>query len=320
MRRLNDDRGAVGVFTAIVIVVLLGMVGLTIDAGALYRERHELRNGADAAALAIAEACAFEEPDCASGPAWSLARSYASANASDGTADVIDVDLDFAARTVTVHTATLTPGGSTLFEPYFASVVGFDGTTVHAQATAEWGHPRRLRATLPLIISECEFPTEGPLPTPPVVLYFHDGNNAEPCNAHAGQDADGDGFLPGGFGWLDTPGGCEVQLTSGTWSFADPGSSPANGCTPAYLASLLSDPVPLPFFDDILGQGSGGEYRIAGFGMFQITGYNFGGQFKVDPPCSGDQRCVSGYFTTGIVYEGDFGGEDHGIVIVRLTG
>jgi hypothetical protein len=81
----------------------------------------------------------------------------------------------------------------------------------------------------------------------------------------------------------------------------------------------VGEPVPIPIFDDLVGVGIGGEYHIAGFALFVITGYNLGGQFRLNPPCSGDERCVSGYFTTGTVYDGEIGGEYRGIVIVKLT-
>jgi hypothetical protein len=322
MRRLtrDQDKGAIGVFTAITIVVLLGAVGLTIDVGAMYRERRELRNGADAGALAIAEECALGLSTCHPGPAFALAKDYGDANASDGFADVVDVDLDLSARTVTVHLGTLTDEGGTNFEPFFARVVGFDGTTVEARAVARWGFPSELWVHLPLIISECEFPGASVLPTPERVIYFHDGNNAEPCNAQAGQDADGDGFLAGGFGWLETESGCEAYLVDARWYEADPGSSPTTGCNPSYVGSLVGQEVALPIFDDIVGVGTGGTYHIRGFALFHVTGYRFGGQFNVNAPCQGDERCVSGYFTSGVVYEGKSGGDDNGFVIIELIG
>jgi len=320
MRRLtrHQDKGAIGVFTAITIVVLLGAVGLTIDVGAIYRERRELRNGADAGALAIAEDCALGLSTCHSAAAAAIAKDYADANASDGYADVIGVDLDLTAKTVTVHLGTLTDEGGTNFEPFFARVVGFSGTTVEARAVARWGYPSELWVHLPLIISRCEFDTAtaGVSKT----IYFHDGNNAEPCNAQAGQDADGDGFLAGGFGWLSTASGCEAYLLDGFWYDADPGSSPTTGCTPNYVSSLVGEEVAIPIFDDILGVGTGGTYHIEGFALFHITGYRFGGQFNVNQPCSGDERCVSGYFTTGVIYEGKSGGDNNGIVVVELIG
>ena len=319
MRRLNDDSGAVGVFVAIIIAVLLGLVGLTIDVGAMYRERRELQNGADAAALAIAEECALGTSLCNTAAAGSTAQSFASGNASDGAAAVEVLHINHGQRTVTVQTGTLNTDGTTRLDPFFAEVVGFDGSTIHATAVAQWGNPASLFG-LPLTISMCEFPGTAQLPSPPQVLYFHDGNNAEPCNAQAGHDADGDGFLAGGFGWLGGDGDCEVFLVSDTWHTADPGSSPTVGCDPGPVADLVGQDVPLPIFDDLVGVGTGGEYHIAGFAMFHITGFNFGGQFKVNPPCQGDERCMSGHFTTGVVYDGEPGGPDTGIRIVKLIG
>jgi Flp pilus assembly protein TadG len=319
MRRLmKRDEGAVAVFVAITIVVLLGVVGLAIDAGALYRERRELRTGADAGALAIAEDCARGLPSC--NYEDDTAKAYADANASDGYADVLGVDLNLSAKTVTVHLGTLTEDADTIFRPFFAQVVGFEGTTVHATATARWGYPSELWVHLPLIISECEFPGAASVPTPERVIYFHDGNNAEPCNAQAGLDADGDGVLAGGFGWLDTDSGCEKYLFDATWYDDDPGASPSTGCSSQYVASLVGQDVPLPIFDDILGLGMGGTYHIKGFALFHITGYRFGGQFNYGSPCFGDERCVSGYFTTGVVYEGKPGGNNNGFAVIELIG
>jgi Flp pilus assembly protein TadG len=323
MRRLSEDRGATAVTVAVVMAVLLGMAGLAVDAGALYQERRELGNGADAAALAIAEDCGLLVKPCDEPTARATAASYASANARDCAAAVSQVVVSTGTRRVSVVTSTQNADGSTVLEPFFARVVGFDGATVQASATAVWGYPRSLPRVLPLIISKCEFERVETIPSPPSIIFFHDGNNAEPCNAQAGQDADGDGLLAGGFGWLDTPGSCEVALSIRTWADADPGSSPSTGCTPNDLTELLGREIPLPYFDDLEEVGANGRYHIAGFGMFHVTGYNFGGGYKapdaLSAPCSGDERCISGYFTRGTVFEGEIGGPDHGVVIVKLV-
>jgi hypothetical protein len=87
--------------------------------------------------------------------------------------------------------------------------------------------------------------------------------------------------------------------------------------------------VLIPYFDDttgagIQGLGANGEYHIAGLGAFHVTGYNFGGQYKAPSaslaPCSGDERCVRGYFTTAQIHDGPLGGENFGVVIVKLVG
>ncbi len=325
MRRLSDERGATAVVVAVMAIALLGMVGLAIDAAALYQERRELTNAADAAVLAIAEDCALEVRPCDEATAASTAQNYADRNSRDDTTGIAGVTIDYGGQTVTVETTTRNPDGSGLLRPFFAQVVGYSGTAVGASATAIWGYPRTLRGMLPLIISRCEFPDGTPLPTAERVIYFHDGNHTEPCNAQAGQDADNDGLLAGGFGWLAAGGDCEVTLTQAAWTGADPGSSPTTGCTADDVGSLLFEATPLPIFDDtdgISGTGSGGRYRVHGFVMFHITGYNFGGQYKapsqLSAPCSGDERCISGYFTTGIVYDGEPGGSNQGIVIVKL--
>jgi hypothetical protein len=320
---MTDDRGIAGVMVAITITIILGMAGLAVDVGAMYQERRVLSNGADAAALAIAEDCALGTASCDTYTAKATAQLFANANSDDGVSAVDSVIIDHAARTVTVTLSTLDAEGRTKLDPYFAEVVGFDGATVRATAEAGWGFPSATRSFLPLIISDCEFPHGEAIPTPVRVLYFHDGNSAEPCNAQAGLDGDGDGFLAGGFGWLQTGGSCESYLEAWTWVSDDPGSSPSNGCQAAYLATLVGEEIPLPFFDDLVGVGQTGDYHIAGFGLFQITGYNFGGQFKYpqsNPPCTGDQRCVSGRFTAGAIYDGEFGGPDRGFVIVKLIG
>ena len=64
------------------LVVLVGMGALVIDIGALYVERRELQNGADAAALAVAQDCV--EGDCGSGGGAAQAQKYANLNANDG--------------------------------------------------------------------------------------------------------------------------------------------------------------------------------------------------------------------------------------------
>lgn len=321
MNRANDDKGAVTVFIAITIVVLLGFAGLVVDVGAIYHERRQLQNGADAAALAVAEACARGEKGCTPGTAKALAKSYADANAADGHADIAGVDIDFTARTVTVKTSTLNADRTTTLVPSFASVVGFDGSTIGATAVAQWGHASALFNFLPLIISWCELQEAGGIPSAELVIYFHSGNNQNPCRGPAGMDADGEEFMPGGFSWLDTPKkACEDYMEAETWYNLEPGNTPTPGCSPAYVASLTSKPIPLPIYDGIRDQGRGGEFHIHGFAYFQITGYNFGGQFKLNSPCSGDDRCVSGYFTTGVIFDGDFGGKDLGIGIVKLIG
>lgn len=327
------------VLVSLSLVVMLGMVAFAVDVGALYQERRELQNGADAAAIAIAEDCALGAAPCTNAVAMVTAKSFADANAGDGVAAIDTVVLDVSAKTVSVAVSTERQGGGTVFQPFFAQVVGFNGATVHAAATAAWGFPSGL-ATLPLIISQCEWERETnsgadlhpdtvlPPTGTPTLLKFHTGNGAavhDDCAAVAGQDSDGDGRMPGGFGWLDTGGGdCEAETDEGLWVDTDPGSSPSNGCNAAELRDeILNKIVFIPWFDDLQGNGANGEFHIAGFGAFYVTGYNFGGQFKEPAgslPCNGSVRCIEGYFVETELTHGDLGGTDHGVTVIKFTG
>jgi hypothetical protein len=36
-------------------------------------------------------------------------------------------------------------------------------------------------------------------------------------------------------------------------------------------------------------------------------------------PCGGDERCFSGYPTSMEIYDGDLGGTDRGVLLIKLT-
>ena len=346
----REESGISLIFITISLVVLIGMVAFAVDTAALYQERRELQNGADAAAIAIAMDCAFGTAACDQVTADATADTFADANAGDLAAAVDSVMLDVGAGTVEVDVSTETTSGGTIFKSFFASVVGFDGTTVNAEAAAQWGFAGGL-STIPLIISYCEFEREGlthdydpanpgagglhglhePEGSPawqgasPTLIKFHTGaQSQDDCGAQAGQDQDGDGRLPGGFGWItdNALADCFVDLETGEDAPADPGASPTTGCDAADLKDLIFEKtVLLPWFIDAnnLG-GANAEYTIENFVGFYVTGYNFGGQFK-EPgggPCSGEVRCIEGYFKHATSDTGTIGGTN-GVIIVKFT-
>ena len=311
--RYRSEEGATLVFVAITLVALFALASFAIDFGLLYAERRDLQNGADAAALAIAEDCARGECDPAYDE-YDVAEIYVDANARDNTAWAQQVDLDLTERKVTVYNATENHDGTHDFRLMFAGVVGFDDFTVGADATVAWGYPRQLE-TLPIIISECEWSKDDAgwpdgasddLPWDTdlvgdgydddaydrVNVQFHDGNATEDCAAQAGQDGiindvDGDTRLPGGFGWLDTDGNCVAQVyglendDSYGWVPGDPGSSPSSGCDPDQVEQLLLDldngvgrTVLIPYFIDIWTGPANGSGPCGRNGKcYEIGGY-----------------------------------------------
>ncbi|MFE6508972.1 pilus assembly protein TadG-related protein [Nocardioides sp. NPDC057767] len=325
-RRHGDDRGAVTTVVAIVLGVglLLGIGALVIDTGQLYVERAELQNGADAAALAVAQDCA--DADGCAPDAQQVAERYAADNdASDGKADASlvcgrtttgflapcpaeDAVSDACLGTrppapgnfVEVRTTTLQDDDSTVLPPVFGQILlgdDYDGRGVLACARAAWGG-LRAASTLPLTISFCEwqYATQDGVsfaPAPPTVVdgsyervlsIKADGGDPIPC---PGTPSGGD--LPGGFGWLaDSDCGLDVDV-DGSFS-ADPGVSGAKCEALLSAARTSGEPLLVPIFDVATGTGSNGTYQMRGFAAFVVTGYDLAG-FKAASTLTGRRKC-----------------------------
>jgi Flp pilus assembly protein TadG len=370
MRLLGrEERGAIGVLVGVLIGggVLLGMGALAIDVGQLYQNRAELQNGADAAALAVADSCALGT--CTTG----IAGQYATGNASKLTNNNAAVGLVCGSGTgmaacpastgkpydcppnpaagtnyVDVHTSTLTGSGSTLLPPVFARTLlgnrGYAGTNVKACAQAEWGAPTSAQ-TIAFTISACSWyaytnnganfaqpPPYPPNTVPPAsddhILFEHGSSGSTttgscPLDNQSGADA------PGNFGWTSDPSGnCSTFINNG--SYGGGTGTPASGACQTILQNAQANKtvVYLPVYTAISGTGNNVTYTLLGFAAFVITGYHITGSFKANDwlnpanKCTGNQFCIYGYFTQGLIPStgGLGGGKGLGASIVKLTG
>jgi Flp pilus assembly protein TadG len=283
-RRAQDERGATAVMFALLLVPMLGFAAIAVDVGALYAERARLQVAADAAAIAVAQDCS--RGNC--GDMLATAQSLITANDGEGTA--AHPVLSNAPLSVTVV-------GSTPKEHWFAPILGHDSTSVSAIATVGWGSPSAGTAVLPLTFSWCSFKaqTGGGLPSNTTLqtINLSKTDTVGQCTGPSGN------FVPGGFGFLEADSGaCEVTSAIGGLLQSEPGESPPSGCDAADFTGWVGRTVLLPIFDEYGGTGNGAWYRVYGYAAFRLTGYHFTGQFKTDPkPCSGNVRCVTGYFT-----------------------
>ncbi|MGD9704273.1 MAG: pilus assembly protein TadG-related protein [Acidimicrobiia bacterium] len=340
--RIADDDGVVLVWVAIMIVVLLGFGALVLDLGALYHERRQLQNGADAGALAVAQDCA--EGDCLDESA--TADSFADKNASDGQSNIDTVcgsgpGLSACAAPpalpagvsgwVSVTTSTNNPGNggnSSQVDYLLAQILtGSSGKTVHATAVAAWGALGKA-TTIPLIFSQCELAEMGGSinpPSPPAegtqhYIYFHGSVSVGNCpSGPSGFDDP----ISGGFGWLATSG-CQATITAGGWVSDKPGNGVPNGCNPA---DWQNKELLIPIYDVTNGlTGSNGSYHVVGFAGFRIIGYRFSGatwpngfQCPDEPGNSG--RCIRGEFTRVTALDGEIGGgADLGARVITMVG
>lgn len=288
MRRLaargaRDERGAVAVIVALVMVPLFAFAAISIDIAAMWWEKQQMRAGADAGALAIAQACGRGACGTPSGTAQQLV-----ADNHHGTG---------ATGSVTSLTASkVTVKASAPSNHVFAPIVGADPSTlISAEATVEWGAPSGGTAVLPLAFSWCEWQqqTSGAMPsgTTPRTIYLTKSSGTVGCTGPSNN------LVPGGFGWLTTNSGtCGTATAIGQTIVSDPGNSAPAGCQTSF-ERLHDKTVLLPLFDSSTGTGSGATYHLYGYAAFRITGYHFGGQYNWNKPCNGDDRCVQGYFS-----------------------
>ena len=360
LRQLGrDERGVVGVLVGLLIgTVLVGLGALVIDVGQLYRERSQLQNGADAAAIAVAKSCVVST--CTASSALTTAVAYAGANAQGGVAGVpqvcgsgslgtcptssgamTDCPAAPAAGTnyVDVHTATATAGGGTVVTPVFAKALlgnqNYTGTQVLACSQAEWGGPTSAN-TIAFAISACDWDaataqgaTYAPPPPaiPPAsvdrVLMVHTSTSSgSGCSTEpAGSDA------PGNFGWTDDPTStCTISVSGGTFT-GNPGASASNACKAALASAWSSRSVVyIGVYTTITGTGANSVYTLKGFAAFVVTGYHLPGASASDwlnpaNDCSGSNKCINGYFTQGLIPStGSLGGTYLGAAIIKITG
>jgi len=319
-----DDRGAVAIVTAVLLALtLLGVATVALDASALYAEKRELQNVADASALAIAEDC-VNRPPCALVDAEEKAAMLAELNSTDA---LSDTKVTLEPTKVTVVASTRSSSG-TVLPAWFSG--RSDNGTVTAKAVVSWGGLGAYSG-LPVTISVCEwaaataggYAPKGPYPpNPPVsyqkILKLHTTAGLPSCDAGpSGADA------PGGFGWLEEDD-CVAESSTGFFP-GDPGVGlPADCKDPLADAWAAREPVFLPIFDEVTGTGAGTEYRIAGYAAFVITGYSLPGGNKKSwldgqTVCTGSDKCIAGFFTEALVAGTPGGGSYGAIVPPRLV-
>ncbi|HEY8651472.1 MAG TPA: Tad domain-containing protein [Dermatophilaceae bacterium] len=170
-----------------------------------------------------------------------------------------------------------------------------------------------------------------PTPAPQLPLQGADGQeiiiqlqgaHATTCSSWNGHD------VPGGFGYLSSSTSCTSVALVGGWIKVDTGNTLPGGC-PSMLP-YFNTVIYLPVFDCVAtgtvstpptgtvtscasGNGNNTWYRIAGYAKFYLSGYVTSGSGVPDKnndrtqtvtpqaPCSGSDRCLSGWFLKGLV-------------------
>lgn len=323
MRRLNlaprsdDERGAASVIVAVVLVVLMGFGALAVDVGAMYAEKAQLQNGADAAALAVAGDCAAKmgTPSPCAKDQKARAIPLANDNANDAESGVISATVT--AGVVDVVTETPAQANGEHFSLYLARVLGFSSAEVQAAAQATFGGIQAANV-VPLAFSKCEaglvltaglqyFPVHGgpedpskPKKTPP------------PCPYKSSSGSE----LPGGFGWLDDPDAdCSALVsivTDAGWVGSDTGNNFEPACATEFtnygLALDAGETVEIlvPIFEDYRGTGASAEFKVFAFAAISLRGWDLKGGSKTPEDYMTSK-------TTALHKKLKLGGSDRGI-------
>ncbi|MFJ4206966.1 pilus assembly protein TadG-related protein [Paenarthrobacter sp. NPDC089675] len=326
----SSERGAASIMVAGLMVALLGFGALAVDVGALYAEKAQLQNGADAGALAIATDCA--NGSC--GNSSATGNDFANKNANDGSSGAT---VTFPSATTVRVVTNAREGGADHFSLFFAQVLGFESSTVRATAEASWGAPSKA-STLPWTISECVFkkylsPAQlaslnstgnfsgDPIPTHVLLRYDENAPAYPGCAAQ-------NGYEPGGFGWLLTTSGCATDISLSATVQGQPGNHfPNAAACDSVLAHIMEKPALVPLFKTATGNGSNAKYTLIGFAAFQVTGYRFSGTGGVADPaapkCTGNCRGLQGFFDRFVSLEDGMkvtgGIPNYGASVVSLT-
>ena len=342
----RGERGGIAVLLAIVMVALLGFTAFAVDVGMVYSERAQLQNGADSAAMGVAQTCAKRGPaaQCSESEIEPLAMSLANPNALDNLVNLeptpaipSPIALDTANRTVTV-----TPGAQEVGKEankvttFFAGALGIPSMQVQAKATVQWGSPIKGTAPFPMAISVCQVETmvDGGVQ----LLQSHGANKNPDC-----IDTQSGSTVPGGFAWLTSdPGICgalvDLEVDEGA---SDPGNNAPPGCADR-LNGWATDMnagkqvvVFLPVYTSVTGTGSGATYNVNSFAALEVHGWKFSGNSTLpdtfqnrNPPqttaneCRGDCRGIIGKFITYTSLADGFelgDVSDHGATIVQYV-
>jgi hypothetical protein len=291
-------------------IPLLGFAALGVDIAGGYVQRQQLQTGADAAAFAIAQQCGRG----ACGSTGLTAQKFATANLNSTTSTATVTNLTSSAVTVS---------NAGIRQHLFAPVLGIHSTAIDTTATVVWGSPTGGTAMLPLAFSLCEWKaqTGGGMPsgtTERTIYLTKSSASATDCTGPSGN------LVPGGFGWLTTDSGtCHTTSTINGVLHSDPGNSVPSTCAQTDLTAALNRTVLLPIFDQVAGTGSGATYRMYGYAAFVVTGFHFGGQNNYNDPCTGNNRCVRGYFARFVdlseAFDFGAGAPQLGSSIIKMT-
>lgn len=298
----HDDAGVASIIVVLSAVLLLGVVGVSVDVGRAVAVTRSAQNSADAVALAMGKDCvgAGGRPAAAydrfirTGPAIGNGQSQSLTAGSCGEGFV-----EATARETMNYT--------------FSKVFGMSDTLRTRPATARWGQLAS-GVIFPFTFSNCAFPdafTAGNSVTPGTLMMLYGQGVREACardSSTSGQSSNSKGFV------FD---GCQLTSIGGTLTDANGNSFVGTECDGTSLDYYVGKDVLLPVWGSAVSDPGGSVYTINTLVGFHVLGWSANGSFrggamsgrctasspsgfKGDPATLGDDTkpCLFGYVTS----------------------
>ncbi|TWP33719.1 pilus assembly protein TadG-related protein [Leekyejoonella antrihumi] len=332
----SREQGAIAIMAAIFLSLTVAGIGaLAIDTGVLYTERQQAQNGADAAALSVAQSCATSSAGCTATSGNPSA--WAQGNADPSMAGIGVTSVCGTAAGLTScgagDTAKLpdcptlpNPAPTNYVEVHTAANNSVHAFILHGNEHPEacsrvaWGSPSSIVATVPFTIGLCQWNTE----TGNGTNFAGTSDVAIQLNV---MDAGCGVTIPGGFGWLDTTG-CTALITVGGNVGSNPGNGKGHSCD-TEVSPLVGSVVYVPVYDAANGNGQNATFHIAGLAAFHLDGikapsFKYSGSAPNNtssPNCPGN-ACIWGYFVKALAPVGTIGSgsPNLGLSVLQMVG
>jgi Putative Flp pilus-assembly TadE/G-like len=254
LRGPHGERGGIAVAVALLMPLVFGAAALAIDTVAVWSDRQQVENGADAAALAVAM-------DCANGNCGDIkATAEAAFWANDQAGKAADlgpgegwVSVDGGARKVSITQKT-----PWIINHYFAAALGYGTGELSVQSYAAWAPTARATTAVPLAVSGCTYNARA------TTLPLATGS--------AGSCGDGTALTA-----VDSPTACATTSKWNTSVAIRPGSGVPAGCTSSYLGGLVGKNLVLPVYDSTAGSGGSTTYHVYGYAAFHVSSVSTSG-------------------------------------------
>lgn len=296
----HDDAGVASIILILSMVLLLGVVGISVDVGRVVAVTRSAQNSADAVALAMGKDCVVRGGLAAAG--------Y---NQYIRTVPAIGEGQTQSLSAGSCGSGSVTATASETMNYSIAKVLGMTNTDRSRSATATWGQLAS-GVIFPFTFSNCAFPdafTAGTASTPGTLLMLYSFNVRPSCARDgdaSGQSSNSKGFVLGG---------CQLTSIGGTLTDANGNSIIGTNCDSSNLDFYVGKDVLLPVWGSAIGNPGGAVYTITTLVGFHVLGWSSNGNnrggamsnrctsssgFKGNPATLGDDTkpCLFGYVTS----------------------